>query len=60
MDVGVVVAEQIGKEPMVVKVEFERIFDGWLRNGFAKPRTVYSRGLDPWNWGRTSAALRGS
>jgi hypothetical protein len=36
MDVGVVLAEKIGKEPMVVEVEFERIFGGWLRNGFAK------------------------
>jgi hypothetical protein len=44
MDVGVVLAEKIGKEPMVVEVEFERIFGSWLRNGFAKPRAVYSRG----------------
>jgi hypothetical protein len=44
MDVGVVLAEKIGKEPMVVEVEFERIFGGWLRNGFAKPRDFYSRG----------------
>jgi hypothetical protein len=36
MDVGVMLAEKIGKEPMVVEVEFERIFGGWLRNGFAK------------------------
>jgi hypothetical protein len=47
MDVGVVLAEKIGKEPMVVEVEFERIFGGWLRNGVAKPRAVYSRGRDP-------------
>jgi len=43
MDVGVVLAEKIGKEPMVVEVEFERIFGGWLRNGVAKPRAFYSR-----------------
>jgi len=60
MDVGVVLAEKIGKEPMVVEVEFERIFGGWLRNGFAKPRAVYSRGADPESWGRMSAALRES
>jgi hypothetical protein len=47
MDVGVVLAEKIGKEPMVVEVEFERIFGGWLRNGDAKPRVVYSRGGKP-------------
>jgi hypothetical protein len=58
MDVGVVLAEKIGKEPMVVEVEFERIFGGWLRNGFAKPRAVYSRGRAPENWGSSSAALR--
>jgi hypothetical protein len=46
-----VLAEKIGKEPMVVEVEFERIFGGWLRNGFAKPRAVYSRGRAPENWG---------
>jgi hypothetical protein len=44
MDVGVVLAEKIGKEPMVGEVEFERIFGGWLRNGVAKPRAVCSRG----------------
>jgi len=38
MDVGVVLAEQIGEGPMVVEVEFERIFGVWLRNGCAKPR----------------------
>jgi hypothetical protein len=53
MDVGVVLAEEIGKEPMVVEVEFERIFGGWLRNGFAKPRDFYSRG-------RASQSLRDS
>jgi hypothetical protein len=58
VDVGVVLAEKIGKEPMVVEVEFERIFGGWLRNGFAKPRAVYSRGRAPKNWGISSAALR--
>jgi hypothetical protein len=42
-----VLAEKIGKEPMVVEVEFERVFSGWLRNGCAKPRAVYSRGADP-------------
>jgi len=41
MDVGVVLAEKIGKDPMVVEVEFERIFGRWLRNGVAKPRAVY-------------------
>jgi hypothetical protein len=46
MDVGVVLAEKIGKEPMVVEVEFERIFGGWLRNVDAKPRAVYSRDAD--------------
>jgi hypothetical protein len=56
MDVGVMLAEQIGKEPMVVEVEFERIFGGCLRNGFAKPRAVYSRGADPGNWDCVSAA----
>jgi hypothetical protein len=60
MDVGVVLAEKIGKEPMVVEVEFERIFGGWLRNGFAKPRAVYSRAGDPEGWVASSAALRGS
>jgi hypothetical protein len=34
MDMGVVLAEKIGKDPMVVEVELERIFGGWLRNGF--------------------------
>jgi hypothetical protein len=47
VDVGVVLAEKIGEEPMVVEVEFERVFSGWLRNGCAKPRAVYSRGADP-------------
>jgi hypothetical protein len=37
MNVRVVLAEKIGEEPMVVEVEFERIFGGWLRNGVAKP-----------------------
>jgi hypothetical protein len=60
MDVGVVLAENIGKEPMVVEVEFERIFGGWLRNGFAKPRAVYSRAGDPESRVDSSAALRGS
>jgi hypothetical protein len=60
MDVGVVLAEKIGKEPMVVEVEFERIFGGWLRNGFAKPRAVYSRGADPGKWSRMPAALQES
>jgi hypothetical protein len=60
MDVGVVLAEKIGKEPMVVEVEFERIFGGWLRNGFAKPRAVYSRSADPGKWDRKSIALRRS
>jgi hypothetical protein len=58
VDVGVVLAEKIGKEPMVVEVEFERVFSGWLSNGFAKPRAVYSRGADPRSHG--SAASRGS
>jgi hypothetical protein len=40
VDVGVVLAEKIGKEPMVVEVEFERVFSGWLCNGCAKPRAV--------------------
>ncbi|HVB82707.1 MAG TPA: hypothetical protein VNE82_22495 [Candidatus Binataceae bacterium] len=60
MDVGVVLAEQIGKAPMVVEVEFERIFGGWLRNGVAKPRAVYSRDTVPKNFGYPSAAFRGS
>jgi len=60
MNMGVVLAEKIGKEPMVVEMELERIFGGWLRNGFAKPRAVYSRGADPGKRGRVSAALRGS
>jgi hypothetical protein len=50
MDVGVMLAEQIGEDPMVVEVQFERVFGGWLRNGYAKPRTVYSRGADPDGW----------
>jgi len=37
MDMRVVLAEKIGEEPMVVEVEFERVFGGWLRNGVAKP-----------------------
>jgi hypothetical protein len=60
MDMGVVLAEKIGKDPMVVEVEFERIFGRWLRNGVAKPRAVYSRGAAPQKWGRMSAALRES
>jgi hypothetical protein len=60
MNMGVVLAEKIGKDPMVVEVELERIFGGWLRNGFAKPRAVYSRGADPEKWSRMSAALRES
>jgi len=60
MDMGVVLAEKIGKDPMVVEVEFERIFGGWLRNGFAKPRAVYSRGANPVKWSRMPAAWRGS
>jgi len=43
VDVRVVLAEQIGEGPMVVEMEFERVFGGWLRNGFAKPRKIYSR-----------------
>jgi hypothetical protein len=30
MDVSVVLAEKIGENPMVVEVELERIFGGWL------------------------------
>jgi hypothetical protein len=30
MDVGVMLAEKIGKNPMIVEVEFERVFGGWL------------------------------
>jgi len=50
VDVRVVLAEQIGEGPMVVEMEFERVFGGWLRNGFAKPRKIYSR------WRRSRAA----
>jgi hypothetical protein len=57
MDVGVVLAEKIGKEPMVVEVEFERIFGRWLSNGVAKPRAVYSRGEDPGSSARSTPAL---
>jgi hypothetical protein len=60
MDVSVVLAEEIGKEPMVVEVEFERIFGGWLRNGFAKPLAVYSRSTRPAKRDRMPAAWRGS
>jgi hypothetical protein len=64
MDVGVMLAEKIGKEPMIVEVEFERIFGGWLRNGVAKPRAVYSRGADREcpvaSTSSSSAAWRGS
>jgi hypothetical protein len=30
MDVSVVLPEKIGEKPMVVEVELERIFGGWL------------------------------
>jgi hypothetical protein len=30
MDVGVMLAEKIGKNPMIVDVELERVFGGWL------------------------------
>jgi hypothetical protein len=56
MDVRVVLAEKIGEKPMVVEVEFERIFGDWLRNVDAKPRAVYSRGADLESSGRTSTA----
>jgi hypothetical protein len=56
MDVRVVLAEKIGEKPMVVEVEFERIFGGWLRNVDAKPRAVYSRDADLESSGRTSTA----
>jgi hypothetical protein len=36
VNVRVVLAQQIGEEPMVVEMEFERIFVGvWLGNGVA-------------------------
>jgi hypothetical protein len=30
MDVSVVLAEKIGEKPMVIEMELERIFGGWL------------------------------
>jgi hypothetical protein len=32
-DVRVVLPEQLGEIAMIVEVEFERVFGGWLRNG---------------------------
>ena len=60
LDMRVVLTEQFGEEAMVVEVEFERIFGGWLRNGVAKPRAVYCGMDDPESWISSSAALRGS
>jgi hypothetical protein len=57
MDVSVMLAEKIGKKPMVVEMEFERIFGGWLRNGFAKPRAVYSRDQKLESYVASSSAL---
>jgi hypothetical protein len=34
MHVSIVLAEQIGESPMVVEMEFERVFSAWLRNGW--------------------------
>jgi hypothetical protein len=33
MHVSIVLAEKIGEGPMVVEMEFERVFSAWLRNG---------------------------
>jgi hypothetical protein len=60
MDVGVVLAEKIGKEPMVVEVEFERIFGGWLRNGLLS-LVPSIRGMEILKAGSARpSALRGS
>jgi len=46
MEMSVVLAEQFGEEPMLVEMEFERVFGGWLGNSFTKPLCwIFRRGV---------------